>query len=44
MAGSMAASLGKDNPYRFKGYYYDEETGDVLSEEPLLSAGDLQVY
>ena len=27
MAGSMAASLGKDNPYRFKGYYYDEETG-----------------
>ena len=25
--GSMAASLGKDNPYRFKGYYYDEETG-----------------
>ena len=22
MAGSMAASLGKDNPYRFKGYYY----------------------
>ena len=27
MAGSMSASLGKDNPYRFKGYYYDEETG-----------------
>ena len=27
MAGSLAASLGKDNPYRFKGYYYDEETG-----------------
>ena len=23
----MAASLGKDNPYRFKGYYYDDETG-----------------
>ena len=27
MAGSLAAILGKDNPYRFKGYYYDEETG-----------------
>ena len=27
ITGSMAASLGKDNPYRFKGYYYDEETG-----------------
>ena len=23
----MADTLGKDNPYRFKGYYYDEETG-----------------
>ena len=27
ITGSMAASLGKNNPYRFKGYYYDEETG-----------------
>ena len=27
ITGSMAASLGRDNPYRFKGYYYDEETG-----------------
>ncbi len=27
ITGSLAASLGKDNPYRFKGYYYDEETG-----------------
>ena len=26
ITGSMAASLGKDNPYRFKGYYYDDET------------------
>ena len=26
MIGSLAASLGKDNPYRFKGYYYDDET------------------
>ena len=23
----MAASPDKDNPYRFKGYYYDDETG-----------------
>ena len=27
ITGSMAESLGKDNPYRYKGYYYDEETG-----------------
>ena len=27
ITGSLSASLGKDNPYRFKGYYYDEETG-----------------
>ena len=27
ITGSMAGTLGKDNPYRFKGYYYDEETG-----------------
>ena len=26
ISGSMAGTLGKDNPYRFKGYYYDEET------------------
>ena len=23
----MAGTLGKDNPYRYKGYYYDDETG-----------------
>ena len=27
ITGSMAESLGEDNPYRYKGYYYDEETG-----------------
>ena len=27
ITGSMSGTLGKDNPYRFKGYYYDEETG-----------------
>ena len=27
ITGSMAETLGKDNPYRYKGYYYDEETG-----------------
>ncbi len=25
--GSMAATLGVDNPFRYRGYYYDEETG-----------------
>lgn len=25
--GSLASTLGEKNPYRFKGYYYDEETG-----------------
>ena len=27
ITGSMAGTLGKDNPYRYKGYYYDNETG-----------------
>ena len=27
ITGSMADTLGKDNPYRYKGYYYDDETG-----------------
>ena len=26
ISGSMAETLGKDNPYRYKGYYYDAET------------------
>ena len=26
ITGSMSETLGKDNPYRFKGYYYDDET------------------
>ena len=25
--GSMASTLGNDNPFRYRGYYYDEETG-----------------
>ena len=25
--GSMATSLGSDNPLRYRGYYYDQETG-----------------
>ena len=25
--GSMAATLGRDNPFRYKGYVWDEETG-----------------
>ena len=27
ITGSMADTPGKDNPYRYKGYYYDDETG-----------------
>ena len=27
ITGSMSETLGKDNPYRYKGYYYDDETG-----------------
>ena len=27
ITGSMAGTFGKDNPYRYKGYYYDDETG-----------------
>ena len=25
--GSMASTLGRDNPFRYRGYYYDNETG-----------------
>ncbi len=25
--GSLASTLGVDNPFRYKGYYYDFETG-----------------
>ena len=25
--GTLAASLGQDNPFRYRGYYYDAETG-----------------
>ena len=27
VTGSMASTLGVDNPFRYRGYYYDEETG-----------------
>ena len=27
VSGSMAGSPGKKNPFRYRGYYYDEETG-----------------
>ena len=26
-SGSLASTLGKDNPFRYRGYVYDEETG-----------------
>lgn len=26
VSGSLATTLGKDNPFRFKGYYFDEES------------------
>jgi len=26
-SGSMAATLGADNPFRYRAYYYDDETG-----------------
>ena len=27
ITGSLAETLGKDNPFRYRGYYYDTETG-----------------
>jgi len=27
LSGSMAATLGADNPFRYRAYYYDDETG-----------------
>lgn len=26
ITGSMAATLGEDNPFRYRGYYFDSET------------------
>ena len=26
-SGSLASTLGADNPFRYRGYYYDAETG-----------------
>ena len=26
-AGSLASTVGKQNPFRYKGYYYDSESG-----------------
>ena len=26
-SGSLASTLGKNNPFRYRGYVYDEETG-----------------
>ena len=27
ITGSKAGTIGKTNPFRYRGYYYDEETG-----------------
>ncbi len=27
VTGTMASTLGQDNPFRYRGYYYDTETG-----------------
>ncbi|MBQ4062613.1 MAG: RHS repeat-associated core domain-containing protein, partial [Christensenellaceae bacterium] len=27
ISGTLASSLGHDNPFRYRGYYYDKETG-----------------
>ena len=37
--GSLAATIGTLNPFRYRGYVYDEETGLVLSAEQVLQAG-----
>lgn len=33
VSGSMAGTLGKKNPFRYRGYYYDEETGYYYLKE-----------
>lgn len=30
VTGSLKDTLGKDNPFRYRGYYYDEETGSTI--------------
>ena len=35
----MASTLGVDNPFRYRGYYYDTENRTVLSGKSLLQSG-----
>ena len=42
VSGSMAGSLGKKNPFRYRGYYYDEETGLYYISSRYYSAENLR--
>jgi RHS repeat-associated protein len=37
--GSLAGTLGKDNPFRYRGYVYDDETGLYYLRSRYYSAG-----
>ena len=34
--GSLASTIGARNPFRYRGYYYDTETGLYYVGEPVL--------
>ena len=43
-SGSLAATLGKLNPFRYRGYVYDEETWIYWLKKPVLRPGDAEVH
>ena len=43
-SGSLAATLGKLNPFRYRGYVYDEETWMYWLKKPVLRPGDAEVH
>ena len=45
ITGSKASTIGKTNPFRYRGYYYDEETGMYYLKTGIMirRSGDLSV-
>ena len=42
--GSLAATIGTLNPFRYRGYVYDEETGCIICETGITSRlGDVSL-
>ena len=44
VTGSMAETLGAENPFRYRGYYYDAQARLLLPPVPLLQPRMVPVY